>query len=459
MGSLRGQLLRWLLVPLFALWGIDFAFTYFDSVEEVNVGFDRTLAGSALMMAERVATDDGRLTVDIPYAAIQMLESGFRDRIYYRVVDLSDGSLVTGYEDLPEPPHAPTPEAPLFFNASYKGSSVRFAALLRPVYDPVVKGPALIQIGESTAAREAQARRILLETTLKEMASIALVAVLLWWGVRRGLRPLRRLRDRVAARDSADLSPIPQHDVPGEVAPLIDAINIQTARQQALNEFQHQFIADASHQLKTPLTVLKTQVELALRQTDPEAIRAVLRGMLASTDATARMVRQLLALARSDPAHAVSMSAVDLARLAREAMLEMTQQAISRSIDLGYEGEDRAEVVGNDLLLHELVINLLDNALRYLGRPGRVTLRVLRGDGATLLEVDDDGPGIPPADRLRLTERFYRRADAKGDGSGLGLAIVAGIVARHGATLQFDEPPGGRGLLVRVRFGRADAPR
>jgi two-component system sensor histidine kinase TctE len=453
--SLRGQLLRWLLLPLFALWCVDFAYTYFDSVDEVNVGFDRTLAGSALMMAERVGTEDGRLTIDIPYAAMQMLESGFRDRVYYRVVDLADGSLVTGYDDLPQPPRAPTPDVPLFFDATYKGSPVRFAALVRPVYDPVVKGPALIQIGESTAARQAQARRILVETTVKELASIALIAVLLWWAVRRGLAPLRRLRDRIAARDAGDLSPIPPQDAPREIVPLIDTINIQTARQQAMNDFQHQFIADASHQLKTPLTVLKTQAELALRQPDIEATREVVRGMLASTDATARMVRKLLALARSDPAHAASMAVVDLARLAREVTLEFSGQAIARSIDLGYEGDARVEVVGSDVLLRELVVNLLDNALRYLGRPGRVTLRVRRDDAAPVLEVEDDGPGIPPADRQRLTERFYRRPDAKGEGSGLGLAIVAGIATRHGAELQFDQAGDGRGLLVRVRFGRA----
>lgn len=455
--SLRAQLLRWLLVPLSALWCLDFAYTYYDSVDEVNVGFDRTLAGSALMMAERVGTEDGRLTIDIPYAAMQMLESGFRDRVYYRVVDLADGSLVTGYDDLPEPPHAPAPDVPLFFDATYKGAPVRFAALVRPVYDPVVKGPALIQIGESTAARQAQARRILVETTVKELASIALIAVLLWWAVRRGLAPLRRLRDRVAARDAGDLSPIPPQDAPREVVPLIDTINIQTARQQALNDFQRQFIADASHQLKTPLTVLKTQAELALRQPDIEATREVLRGILASTDTTARMVRQLLALARSDPAHAATMDVVDLARLAREVTLEFAEQAMTRSIDLGYEGDERADVVGNDVLLRELVVNLLDNALRYLGRPGRVTVRVRNGATASLLEVEDDGPGIPPAERLRLTERFHRRADAKGDGSGLGLAIVAGIAARHGATLQFADPRQGPGLVVGVRFGHPPA--
>jgi two-component system sensor histidine kinase TctE len=452
MRSLRGQLLRWLLVPLLVLWCLDFAFTYRDSVDRVNVGFDRTLAGSALMMAERIAIDQGRLTVDIPFAAMQMLESGFRDRVYYRVVDVSDGALVTGYADLPSPLQMPAADTPVFFDAVYKGAPVRFVALLRPVFDPVAKGPALIQVGESTGARDAQARQILIETTVKELASILLIGALLWFGVRRGLHPLLHLQARVAERGSADLSPIPLSDVPREAAPLIEAINLHTARQHAMNEAQRQFVADASHQLKTPLTVLKTQAELALRQTDIDTMREGVKRMLASTDATARMVQQLLVLARSEATHPMALDTLDLARLARETTIEMSPRALARSIDLGYEGEDSMLATGNAVLLRELVLNLLDNALRYIPSPGRVTVRVLRQDARPLLEVEDDGPGIPAEERRHLTERFHRSHGAGSDGAGLGLAIVAGIAARHGTVLSFDAAAGGRGLVVKVQF-------
>jgi two-component system sensor histidine kinase TctE len=458
--SLRSQLLRRLVLPLLALWCFDAWFTFKDSVDEVNIGFDRTLAGSALMMAERVATEDGRLTVDIPIAAIQMLENAFRDRIYYRVVDLASGTLVTGYEDLPPPPQIPSPETPLFYYAPYKGAPVRFVALLRPVFDPVAKGPALIQVGESTSAREAQARRILVETAVKELAAISLVGALLWLGVRRGLRPLQVLRDRVLARGAHDLSPIALAAVPREVVPLIEAINSHTERQHAMNEAQRQFIADASHQLKTPLTVLKTQAELALRQTELPAMRELVQRMLASTDATARMVQQLLLLARSDEAVPVALELLDLAVLARNTTLEMSPRALAQGVDLGYEGTEHQSVMGHAVLLRELVLNLLDNALRYLPGAGRVTVRVVTGSDGTVLEVEDNGPGIKPEVRANLTRRFYRGgADPTGaGGAGLGLAIVAGIADRHQARLAFDDTPGGTGLRVLVLFPPVPGP-
>ncbi len=461
-GSLNGHLLRWLLLPLFVLWLADAVLTNQRSIDQVNVGFDRTLMGSALMVSDRVTTRNGELTVDVPYAAFEMLEAGFHERIFYQVTDLERSLVLTGYEDLPAPPQRPVEGKPIFFTADYKGEEVRIVALLRHVYDPDVKGPVLIEMAETTDARQALSRRLLLESVVKELASIALVGLLVWLGIRRGLAPLNALRRQVAARADDDLTPISSREVPREVAPLIETINTQTSRQLRMNATQREFVADASHQLKTPLTVLKTQAELALRQSDPQRMREIVEAMLASTDNTARVVHQLLALARSDPAHVFPSETFDVAQLLRDTTLALMPAALAKRIDLGYEGEDAASVAGQRGLIQELLTNLIDNAIRYTPDGGCITVRALPGDGVVRLQVEDNGPGIAPAERRRITERFYRPAGSSGDGCGLGLAIAAEICRRHAASLTFGEGPTGQGLLVEVVFpvaaGEAPAP-
>jgi len=454
--SLRSHLLRWLLIPLFVLWGADFWVTYERSIEQVNIGFDRTLTGSALMMSDRVQTRDGELTVDVPYAAFEMLESGLHDRIFYRVVDVSRNALLTGYEDLPLPDRLPAEGKPKYYDAVYRGEPLRVVALLRPVYDPDLRGPVLVLIGETTVARAALSHRMLLESATKELASIILVALLVWLAVRRSLGPLNTLQRQVAERADDDLTPIPAAQAPREVAPLIEAINLHTARQASMNEAQRAFVADASHQLKTPLTVLKAQAELALRQSDPAALREVVAQMLDSTDSTARVVQQLLSLARSDPGHTLESEDVDLAQLARDTTLELMPAALAKAIDLGYEGAASLRLDGHRILLHELLANLVDNAIRYTPPQGRITVRVNAGsaESGIVLQVEDDGPGIPAEQRLRVTERFYRPPGASGNGCGLGLSIAREICRRHDAALTFRDVAGAHGLLVEVCFPR-----
>lgn len=264
------------------------------------------------------------------------------------------------------------------------------------------------------------------------------------------------LRNEVLARSGDDLSPIDTHGVPREVVPLVDAINQHSARQHALTEAQRRFFANASHQLKTPLAVLNAQAALALRQEDRADVQATLREMQACTRSAGRIVQQLLALARSDPGQPMEGTAVDLAAMCRELLLELMPLARSRRIDLGLDEAAETIVTGEPTLLHEMLANLVHNALTYTPEGGTVTVSLeleTHADGSALhtLVVEDDGPGIPPAERERVFERFYRLPGGT-EGSGLGLAIVEEVGHRHGMSVTLEDGRGGRGLRVVLRW-------
>ncbi|MBS0468659.1 MAG: sensor histidine kinase N-terminal domain-containing protein [Proteobacteria bacterium] len=457
---LRSVLLRWLLVPLITLWAIGFRIHYVRTLALANEAYDRTLLGSALAMAEQVSVRDGRLGVDMPDAALEMLESQAQDRIFYRVGCLDPPSAVNGYDDLPAPPPASgtVDGQPVFFDASYRGELVRMVALRRPLYDTPLCRQLLVQVGETLGARQALSRRVLLDAGSLQLTLVAMAALLITLGVHRGLLPLRRIRDEIRARGQGDLTPIRLEGVPREVAPLIEAINLHTDRKRRLNEAHRQFIADASHQLKTPLAVLKAQAAQALVQQDVRAMRGIVQEIHDSTDATSRMVHQLLALARSDPAATATqdlVEPVDLVDLARAVCFDLLTPALARGIELGFDGETPATTPGQPLLLRELVANLVDNAIRYTPAGGEVAVTVRRDNaGHACIEVLDNGPGIAPTEREAVFERFHRLHGSGADGCGLGLAIVRQIAERHGAQIELGDPPEGHGLRVSVRFPR-----
>jgi len=457
---LRSHLLRWLLIPLFLLWALGFRIGYQRTLAQADEAYDRTLLGSALAMAESVSVHDGALSVDLPSAALEMLGTRAQDRIFYKVSCLDPAVVVTGYEDLPDPASLPQGEQPQFRNAMHNGEAIRLVALQRPLYEPGFRGPLLIQVGETLAAREALSRRILIDAAAMQLTLIAVAALLIALGVQRGLLPLRRIRDEIKSRDAADLTPIATDEVPREVVPLIDAINTHTQRQRQLNEAHRQFIADASHQLKTPLTVLKAQAAQALAQPDGDAVRAIVREIHDSTDATARVIQQLLSLARSEGGHVIASEPVDLVEIARAASFDLLGQALARQVDLGFEDGGPVVIEGQPLMLRELVSNLVDNAIRYTPQGGHVTASVTReAAGGALLQVLDDGPGIPEAEREKVFDRFYRLADSRADGCGLGLSVVRQIAERHGARIELGSGEGGRGLRFSVRFPAASCSR
>lgn len=455
---LRSLLLRWLLIPSLLLWAGGFALGYWRSLAQAHEAFDRTLLGSALVLGEHLLIAGGEVVADLPHAALEMLRTDAQDRVFYRVSDLDSGQYLTGYEDLPAPP-GPRSAEPSFYDADYKGQAVRIVALRRTLLDGPDRRQLLVQVAETLDARHALTRRLVLQSALVQLALISAAAGLIVLGVRLGLAPLKRLRDEVRARDPDDLRPIATAEVPREVAPLIEAINVHTERQRQLGQAQLRFVANASHQLKTPLTLLRALSGQAQLESDAAQVRAVLARLDETTDATARIVGQLLTLARAEPGHALHHETVDLTTLAHDAAFELLDAAGAKRIDLGFEGHGALPVRGDPVLLRELVGNLVQNAIAYTPDGGLVTVAVGRRDGRPWLSVVDNGPGIPRAERERVFERFYRVAGSEAPGSGLGLAIVKEICARHGLTIVLEDAPGGGpGLSVALAWPAGSSP-
>jgi len=476
-GSLRGQLLRWLLGPLLALVALNTVFVYRNALDAADVAYDRSLLASTRALAERVSIVGGKVVADVPYVALDSFETDTMGRIYYKVSGIR-GETVSGYGDLPPvPANVPRsetyPALVRFYHANYNGQPVRIAALLQPVYDDSMRGIALIQVGETLEARRLLSNQILFDTLTWQALLLLALALLVWFAVRLVLQPLMRLKSAVEAgsiNDSTDVDPALVHK---EVRPLVAAMNHSRARLQHLIASQRRFIADASHQLRTPLTVLKTQAELALREcdragSDPEQTRAALRqivqSMAATTDSTVNLANRLLTLARiehgGDAEGAATLAApVSLRDIARQVGLELAMAAVAKQIDMSLDANGPGMVEGQALLLHEMIANLADNALRYTPLGGSLALTVHEDDSSVVLEVSDSGPGIAAAERERVFAPFYRAAatlERNPGGAGLGLAIVQDIAPVHGATITLGDTPGG-GLLVAVRFATGTA--
>ena len=468
-GSLRNQLLRWLILPLVALVALNAVSLYQDALEAGDIAYDRSLLASTRALAERVSVRDGKVVADVPYVALDSFETDTLGRIYYKVTGLR-GETVSGYDDLPPvPKNVPRsdlyPALVRFYHAEYNGEPVRIAALLQPVFDDTMRGIALIQVGETLDARRALSRRILLNTLLRQALMVLAVATLVWFAVRLVLRPLMDLKHEVETRSLSDLSDVDPALVHKEVRPLVVAMNGAMTRMQDLIASQRRFIADASHQLRTPLTVLKTQAELALREDDPAAMREIVRSVAFTTDSAIHLANRLLTLARIEHGGGrIQASPVSLAAVAGQVGLELALPAVQKGIDLaleveGGEGGDETDagttVHGDPLLLHELAANLVDNAIRYTPAGGSVQLRVGRRASGVLLEVQDSGPGIAPAEHDKVFTPFYRAQatlEANPGGTGLGLAIVRDIARMHGASLALGQGEDGRGLKVSVLF-------
>jgi len=459
-GSLLRQLLAWLLVPLVLLLALNAFLSYRAALGAANGAYDRLLLASVRAIADRVGVVDDEIRVDVPYVALELFESKSQERIFYRVAT-SAGATITGYEDLPLPPRLPAAaDEPVFYRALYHDETVYLAAQQKPLYETHERGPVLIVVAETAEAREALSRDILVDSIERQGLLIAVAALVVWLGLKRGLRPVLRLRDDIAQRAPADLTPIDHRDVQQEVRPLIDALNQHTGRLDKLISARQRFLDDASHQLRTPLAVLKTQAEYGLGPAGDtsEAGRVLLHDIQRTIDETIRLVNQLLSLARAEPQGMPSrdIAVVDLDALARETVMELVPAAHRKRIDLGFEGPDgNCSVTGNRLLLHELIVNLVDNAIRYTPADGRITVRLLRDPEHVVLEVEDNGPGIPADERERVFERFYRGSGAATEGaagSGLGLAIVQDICRSHDAAIALATPADGTGLRVVVTF-------
>ncbi|GAA4127776.1 sensor histidine kinase N-terminal domain-containing protein [Aminobacter aganoensis] len=453
--SLRRRLLLWLLVPLVALGLVALADTYNEAVDTANAVSDRVLAGSALAIAERVVVaEDGALEVDIPYVALEMLTSAAQDRVFYRV-DGPDG-FITGYQTLPLIEGLEQEESG-YTDASFRGEPIRLTSLSRAASTGASSIPFVVTVAETTIARTHLAQTILLRSALRLAILIGSAAAIVWLAVTFSLGPLYRLRDAIAERNPDDLHPIEQ-SVPKEVRGLVDTVNSFMGRLgSALGAMRH-FTGNASHQLRTPLTIIRTQLALASRAHSLEEARQAARIGDEAVAHAERVIAQLLLLAKVDEAASdrlKNLGAVDLTALARQLTSDRVTQAHAAGIDLGFEGEHALLVRGEPMLLSEMIRNLIENVLAYAGQGSEATVKVLEQGTDVLLEVEDTGPGIPASELESVRQRFVRGREGDKPGAGLGLPIVEEIASLFGGQLALSTGADGRGLRVRVVFGKA----
>lgn len=459
LNSLFGEILDWMLAPLLLVWPISIAATHLVAEEIANQAYDHALVEHvARIVKDMQIAPDGGVFVTLPPAPPLPAPDEEIDRQYFQVA-VAGGEVFAGTEEIPglRAAEARTPGEILFRNGNMLGEPVRIAYQLVPsTFDA---RPLLVQVAETRKQRKALSSRIISGVLLPQFAIIPLAVVLVWLGLSRGLAPLGRLQTRIRRRRPDDLSPINLRTVPEELQPMVAAFNDMMARLHDNLEAQQRFIAAAAHQLKTPLTGLKTQTELALRETDCVQLHDYLQRIAAGVDRAAHLTNQLLQLARAEASHETRhvWEPVDLEALVREVAAHCVPRALARNIDLGFEEAGMPlKISGVPLLLREMIDNLIDNAIKYTPPGGRVTVR-LHADANPVLEVEDTGIGIATEDRGRVFERFYRALGTDVDGSGLGLPIVREIADLHRASIEVLDSPAGKGTLMRLAFSKPKA--
>ncbi|SCX14812.1 Sensor protein QseC [Agrobacterium sp. DSM 25558] len=451
--SLRRRLLGWLLISTAIIGCVALADTYREAINTANIVSDRVLSGSALAIAERVVvSEDGSLEVDIPYVALEMLTSAAQDRVFYRV-NGPNGQFLTGYQNLPSVTELRS-DAPVFMDAEFRGEPIRVAAIQRFASTGVNSVPFSVTVAETTIARSRLAQAIILRSALRLLFMIVGAAIIVWIAVTISLRPLYRLSEAIDQRSPNDLHPIRQ-SVPVEVENLVETVNSFMVRlQSALDALRH-FTGNASHQLRTPLAIIRTQLALSARASTLQEAQAAAQKGDASVAHAEHILAQLLRMANIDAAGSgekQSLVDVDLVSLAQSVTADYVPVAAEAGIDLGFELIETASIPAEPLLLGELLGNLISNAIAYAGQGAEVTVRVGKVDGVAFLEVEDNGPGISTEKRDVVRQRFARGDGNAAPGAGLGLSIVEEIATLFKGRLSLEDGAGGRGLKATVRF-------
>ncbi len=457
--SLKRALLLVLLPGMLLASGAELWMSWRDALGAANAAYDRSLLGAIKAIDANISTASGGLSVEMPYRMLEFFQLTASGEVWFAVAT-EDGLVEVGSAGLPRPEQPLASGVPQFADALYFGERVRVGSYARPLARPVggVQGEqrVVIQVAESVDSRSAFSRALLLQSFSRDVMLIVIGAVLLAAVVGWALAPLQRLRHEVRSRHPQDLAPIATTDIPADVVPLVEAINHHLQRNRGLLQAQRRFIDDASHQLRTPLATLSTQVGYALREADPARVRDALRALKLQLDDTVRRTKQMLALARTDSVEA-GLAPVELNALAEALTRCWWAAARERRIDLGFEAAaGTITVQAHEGLLEEAVGNLLHNALIYTPPGGHVTVSTARDGHEAVLAVLDDGPGIPAAERARAGERFFRASNATAPGCGLGLAIVQSVAQRLGGALAVGEGPCGQGCRVEIRLPLAD---
>ena len=455
--SLRRQLIVRMLsmmLPLFILlWGI----AYFSSQYFINEAFDRSLVRRTYALADRVEVMQGQVQVDLPVAARELLVFDQEDLLFHSITN-PHGRVIDGEEDMPPLPARQRirPGQLTVYDGMKDGEQVRVAAYGLSLKGTSASGTALVQVGETLSHRSAMADRATLAIVIPMLLMTLTAALAIAYGVGKGLEPLSRLRDRLSARQAFDLSPVPLEGTPAELRPFLDEINSLLQRLAEAVESQSRFVADAAHQLRTPIAGIRAQAEAALVGGQYEDGQHALARIARSTQTMGDLVQKLLVLARVDAAeNTLRLYRLDGVDVVREVAREWVPQALAKGVEIGFDMKDsEAWVLGDAQLLREMLANLIDNALRYGGT--RITLTVRRSGQGVVWQVADNGPGIPESHRAAVFAPFHRLSGSV-DGAGLGLTIVERIAHLHGAKVSLETGEGGTGLVASVIFPPAPA--
>ena len=465
--SLFGEILDWMLTPLLLLWPVSLVLTWVVAQGIAGKPFDRALEYNVSALGQLVSVVNNRMQFNLPLPARELLRADDTDTVYYQVLG-GRGEFVSGERDLP----IPSEDEKLVLgevmlrDAEYRGVEIKVAYLWIKLNIPDSK-PVLIQVAETLDKRSILATEIIKGVMLPQFVILPLAVLLVWLALSQAIKPLNDLAERIRARRPDDLSPLDIQAVPLEVVPMVASVNGLLSRLKDSITTQKRFLADAAHQLKTPLAGLRMQADLALREDAGTAeLKQSLRQIGRSSIRATHTVNQLLALARAESSGTgMSRQPCDLARLTLDVVQDCVPRAMEKHIDLGFEGAQPGSpgvmVDGNATLLKEMVRNLVDNAINYtpssLKQPGVITVRV-RADPILQeldLQVEDSGPGIALAERALVFQPFYRVLGNESDGSGLGLPIVKEIAVHHLAEITLEETYPDRmptGAKFTVRF-------
>jgi len=457
--SLRRVLLLLLMPGLLLIGAAEVWQTWRTAVDAANAAYNRSLLGAIKAMDANISTDSGGLAVELPYRLLEFFELTASGHVYYRVA--TENSLVDiGNADLPPPPGVLVTGQAQFTDAVYFDEPVRIGSYARVLGQPLGGQSAgqrlIIQVAETLESRQAFTRTLVLQAVARDVLLLGTATILMILAVGWALRPLARLHGEVQARAAQDLRPIDTKGIPADVLPLVNAINFHIERNRPHTEARQRFVDDASHQLRTPLTTLATQVGFALREVDPVQQREALAAIKAQLEETVRQTNQMLALARLDSAD-VTLDLLDVTTLTENITREWWSEARAAGIDLGFEPDAGPLLLRLHAgLFKEALSNLLHNAIRYTPGGGQVTVKLRRNASHGIIAVLDSGPGLPPNELARAGDRFFRGSGVTQPGSGLGLAIVRSIAGRMGGELHINNSPTGPGLVVAIELPLAD---
>lgn len=458
--SLRARLLAWVMLPLIGAVTLDAWISHRDAERTASMLQDRLLLGSARVVSEQLQFEEGVFQEHIPPAALELFRPNTADRVYYRVTG-ENGQLLSGYDELAVPAAALEAETPFYFDSRVREAPVRVVAFLQPVVSDAGHQALLVEIAQTMDGHAQLTRSLWLGAISQQLVILALVAALILVGLGRGLKPLLGLSQAVRARDPGTLEPLEIGTVPVELAPVVVAINEYARQLDRYVGAQRVFVQNAAHQLRTPFALLNTQLTYALRAGDAQVQAQSLLAIRQTVHGAMRLVNQMLMLSAAE-AHRADRDEdgpVSLDAVVQGVLQDLAAQAQAKDIDLGFEmsGAAPVHVKGHPVALREMVVNLVDNAIRYTQCAGIVTARITVRPQEVELVVEDNGPGIAPAHREQVFERFYRINDRDSGGCGLGLPIVREFAARMGGRIELRRPASGAGTAMTLTLRRAEA--